>query len=144
PLTVYGKGGQTRAMLDIRDTVACVELACANPPEAGEYRVFNQFTESWAVRELAERVQRVADFDVQIDSVPNPRVESEDHYYNAVTTHLPALGLKPHLLSDETVEDLLETAVKYKDRVNFEAIRPTVNWRSTKSEVNIPGGGTGA
>jgi UDP-sulfoquinovose synthase len=31
PLTVYGKGGQTRAFLDIRDTVRCVEIAIANP-----------------------------------------------------------------------------------------------------------------
>ena len=144
PLTVYGKGGQTRAMLDIRDTLACVELACLNPPQPGEFRVFNQFTESHAVRDLAEWVARVADFEVKVDSVPNPRVESEEHYYNAVTTHLPDLGLKPHLLSDETVHNLLNTAVKYKKRVNFEAIRPTVNWRQTHSEVSVPGGAVGS
>jgi len=142
-LTVYGKGGQTRAMLDIRDTLACVELACLNPPETGEYRVFNQFTESHSVKDLAERVARVAPFEVRVDSVPNPRVESEDHYYHAVTTHLPSLGLKPHLLSDETVEHLLETSLKYKARVNFEAIRPTVNWRNTHSEVSVAGGAVG-
>ncbi|MGH9296876.1 MAG: NAD-dependent epimerase/dehydratase family protein [Acidimicrobiales bacterium] len=143
PLTVYGKGGQTRAMLDIRDTLACVELACTNPAEEGEYRVFNQFTESWGVRALAEWIARVADFDVEIDSVPNPRVESEDHYYNAVTTKLPSLGLKPHLLTDETIGNLIETAEKYKARVNFEAIRPTVNWRSAHSEVSVAGGAVG-
>ncbi|MGP0006237.1 MAG: NAD-dependent epimerase/dehydratase family protein, partial [Acidimicrobiales bacterium] len=90
PLTVYGKGGQTRAMLDIRDTLACVELACINPAEPAEFRVFNQFTESFSVKDLAEWVARVAPFDVEIDSIPNPRVESEDHYYNAVTTKLPS------------------------------------------------------
>ena len=142
-LTVYGKGGRTRAMLDIRDTLACVELACLNPPATGEYRVFNQFTESHSVKDLAERVARVAPFEVRVDSVPNPRVESEDHYYHAVTTHLPSLGLKPHLLSDETVEHLLETSLKYKARVNFEAIRPTVNWRNTHSEVSVAGGAVG-
>ena len=31
PLTVYGKGGQTRGYIDIRDTVRCIELACLNP-----------------------------------------------------------------------------------------------------------------
>jgi UDP-sulfoquinovose synthase len=144
PLTVYGKGGQTRAMLDIRDTLACIELACLNPAEAGEFRVFNQFTESFAVRDLAEWVARVADFPVKIDSVPNPRVESEEHYYNAVTTKLPSLGLKPHLLSDDTVRNLIATAQKYQDRVNFEAIRPTVDWRATHSEVNVAGGAAGA
>jgi UDP-sulfoquinovose synthase len=143
PLTVYGKGGQTRAMLDIRDTLACVELACINPAETGEFRVFNQFTESFSVKDLAEWVARVAPFDVKIDSIPNPRVESEDHYYNAVTTKLPSLGLKPHLLIDETVLHLVETARDQKDRVNFEAIRPTVNWRSTHSDVSIAGGAVG-
>ncbi|MGC9962880.1 MAG: NAD-dependent epimerase/dehydratase family protein [Acidimicrobiales bacterium] len=144
PLTVYGKGGQTRAMLDIRDTLACVELACINPAEAGEFRVFNQFTESFSVRDLADWVARVAPFEVEIDSIPNPRVESEDHYYNAVTTKLPSLGLKPHLLSDETVLHLVETAKENKERVNFEAIRPTVNWRSTHSDVSIAGGAVGS
>jgi UDP-sulfoquinovose synthase len=143
PLTVYGKGGQTRAMLDIRDTLACVELACVNAAETGEFRVFNQFTESFSVKDLAERVARVAPFDVKIDSIPNPRVESEDHYYHAVTTKLPSLGLKPHLLTDETVLQLVETAREHKDRVNFEAIRPTVNWRSTHSDVSIAGGAVG-
>ncbi len=144
PLTVYGKGGQTRAMLDIRDTLACIEIACNNPADTGEFRVFNQFTESFEVKALAEWVARVADFEVEIDSIPNPRVEAEEHYYNAVTTRLPDLGLKPLFLSDETVANLIETAQKYKERVNFEAIRPTVNWRSTHSDVSVAGGAVGS
>jgi UDP-sulfoquinovose synthase len=143
PLTVYGKGGQTRGMLDIRDTLACVELACINPPEAGEYRVFNQFTESFAVIELAEWTARIAGGEVTIDKVPDPRVEKEEHYYNAVATQLPALGLKPHLLEDATIEVLIETAKRHKDRVEFDAIRPTVNWRSTKSHVSVARGAAG-
>ena len=143
PLTVYGKGGQTRAMLDIRDTLACVELACINPPETGEYRVFNQFTESFSVNHLADLVQRVAPVEVKIESIPDPRVEKEEHYYNAVTTKLPELGLEPHLLSGELVVSLVELALKYKSRVNLEAIRPTVNWRTTKSEVSVAGGAVG-
>ena len=143
PLTVYGKGGQTRAMLEIRDTLACVELACVNPADAGEFRVFNQFTESFSVRQLAEWVQRVAPMDVKIESIPDPRVEKEEHYYQAVTTKLPELGLQPHLLGDEFVASLVALAVKHKDRVNVEAIRPTVNWRVTKSEVSVAGGAVG-
>jgi UDP-sulfoquinovose synthase len=143
PLTVYGKGGQTRAMLDVRDTLACVELACLNPPALGEYRVFNQFTEEFSVRELAERVAAIAPCAVTIDTLPDPRVEKEEHYYHAVTTKLPALGLKPHLLSDETIVSLIEIAARHKDRVNFEAIRPTVDWRSTRSTVRVAGGAVG-
>jgi len=143
PLTVYGKGGQTRAMLDIRDTLACVELACLNPPDAGEYRVFNQFTEEFSVRDLASWVQRVAPVEVSIESIPNPRVEKEEHYYHAVTTKLPELGLQPHLLTDDHVRSLVELAITYKHRVNPEAIRPTVNYRVTKSEVSVAGGAVG-
>jgi UDP-sulfoquinovose synthase len=143
PLTVYGKGGQTRAMLDIRDTLACVELACLNPPAAGEFRVFNQFTESFSVGQLAEWVAKAAPMDVTIESIPDPRVEKEEHYYNAVTTKLPELGLQPHLLDNSLIESLVDLATKYKDRVNFEAIRPTVNWRTTHSEVSVAGGAAG-
>jgi UDP-sulfoquinovose synthase len=143
PLTVYGKGGQTRGMLDIRDTLACVELACTNPPEPGEYRVFNQFTESFSVIDLAEWTAKLAGGEVTIDHVPDPRVEKEEHYYNAVATQLPALGLKPHFLEDATIEVLIETAKRHKDRVEFDAIRPTVNWRSTKSQVSVARGAAG-
>ena len=143
PLTVYGKGGQTRAMLDIRDTLACVELACINPAEPGEFRVFNQFTESFSVGQLADWVQRVSPVPATIESIPDPRVEKEEHYYHAVTTKLPELGLKPHLLDDEHVASFVEIALKHKHRVNPEAIRPTVNWRSTKSEVSVSGGAVG-
>ncbi|MCU1492947.1 MAG: NAD-dependent epimerase/dehydratase [Acidimicrobiaceae bacterium] len=143
PLTVYGKGGQTRAMLEIRDTLACVELACLNPAEAGEFRVFNQFTESFSVRQLAEWVKRVSPVEVSIESIPDPRVEKEEHYYQAVTTKLPELGLKPHLLDDAFVASLVTLAIEHRDRVNVEAIRPTVNWRTTKSEVSVAGGAVG-
>jgi UDP-sulfoquinovose synthase len=143
PLTVYGKGGQTRGMLDIRDTLACVELACANPAAPGEFRVFNQFTESFSVTGLAEWVKRVSPVPVTIESIPDPRVEKEEHYYNAIATKLPDLGLQPHLLNDEHVASLVELAIKHKSRVNPEAIRPTVFWRTTKSEVNVSGGAVG-
>src|SRR5947208_6198105 len=91
PLTVYGKGGQTRGFLDIRDTLACVELAILNPPARGEYRVFNQFTEQFNIAGLADAVREAAlefGLHVVIDHLPNPRVEQEQHYYNAANTRL--------------------------------------------------------
>ncbi len=78
PLTVYGKGGQTRGFLDMRDTVRCVELAILNPPKHGEYRVFNQFTEEFNVAQLAEMVvdaARKLGIEAITEHVPNPRVE---------------------------------------------------------------------
>jgi UDP-sulfoquinovose synthase len=132
PLTVYGKGGQTRGFLDIRDTVRCVEIAIANPAEAGEFRVFNQFTELFSVGDLATMVQKAGDaigLKVGIDHLENPRVEKEEHYFNAKNTKLLDLGLQPHLLSDSLLDSLLNFAIKYKQRVDSDQILPKVKWK---------------
>jgi UDP-sulfoquinovose synthase len=133
PLTVYGLGGQTRGFLDIRDTVRCVELACLNPPALGEYRVFNQFTEQFSVLELAQMVQaqgRKLGLKVGLDHFPNPRVEAEQHYYNAKHTRLTDLGLAPHVLSETLVDSLISVAVRYRDHVDAAQFAPTVDWRA--------------
>jgi UDP-sulfoquinovose synthase len=132
PLTVYGRGGQTRGFLDIRDTVRCIELAIANPPGRGEYRVFNQFTEQFAVLELAEMVVDAATelgLDARIDMVDNPRVELEEHYYNAKHSRLLELGLEPHALSATLLDSLVRIAHKQRDNVIEHVIAPRVDWR---------------
>jgi UDP-sulfoquinovose synthase len=131
PLTVYGSGGQTRAFLDIRDTVRCMELAIANPAEAGKFRVFNQFTELFSVGDLATMVQKAGatlGLKVEINNIPNPRVEKEEHYFNAKNTKLLDLGLNPHYLSDSLLDSLLNFAMKYKNRVDKSQILPKVSW----------------
>jgi UDP-sulfoquinovose synthase len=133
PLTVYGKGGQTRGMLDIRDTLACIELALLHPPAEGEYRVFNQFTESFSVNQLAEMVAAASHRPVEIVHLDDPRVEQEEHYYRAAHTKLLDLGLVPHLLTESTIRGLLEVVERHRHRVDLDAIRPTVDWRRTKS-----------
>jgi UDP-sulfoquinovose synthase len=118
PLTVYGKGGQTRGYLNIRDTVACIALATANPADPGQLRVFNQFTEQFSVLELAERVKAAGEhlgWSVSIDHTANPRVEMEQHYYNAMHTGLLSLGLQPHFLNDELIDTML-TRIKDQER----------------------------
>lgn len=132
PLTVYGSGGQTRAFLDIRDTVRCVELAIANPAEAGKFRVLNQFTESFSVGDLALMVKKAGiamGLNVEINNLENPRVELEEHYFNPKNTKLIDLGLEPHYLSDSLLDSLLNFAIKYKERVDLEQILPKVTWR---------------
>jgi UDP-sulfoquinovose synthase len=132
PLTVYGSGGQTRGLLNIVDTLQCVELTVANPADAGEMRVYNQFTESFSVAELAAKVRHAAGevgVEVTIDTIPNPRVELEDHYYNPVHTKLPSLGLQPTLLSETLIESVLTTIDRYKHRVIAEGIDPSTQWR---------------
>lgn len=132
PLTVYGKGGQTRGFLDIRDTVRCMEIAINNPADAGQFRVFNQFTELFSVEDLALKVKQAGvaiGLDVQIDHLENPRVELEEHYFNAKNTKLIDLGLQPHYLSDSLLDSLLNFAIKYQQRVNKDQILPKVSWR---------------
>jgi UDP-sulfoquinovose synthase len=137
PITVYGKGGQTRGFLDIRDTVRCIELACLNPAARGEFRVFNQFTEQFSVLELAEMVRTAAKrfgLDVQVDHLPDPRVEAEEHYYNARHTKLTELGLRPHLLSESLLDSLVNIAMQHRDRVDPTLLLPRVNWRNSRND----------
>jgi UDP-sulfoquinovose synthase len=137
PLTVYGKGGQTRGFLDIRDTVRCVELACHNPAAKGECRVYNQFTEQFSILDLAHMVESAAKklgITVEIDHIPDPRVEAEQHYYNAKHSKLIDLGLQPHHLSDSLLDSLMNIAMKYRDRVDASLMLPQVNWREPKND----------
>ena len=131
-MTVYGRGGQTRGFIQIVDTVRCIELALLHPATAGEFRVFNQFTEQFSVLELAQRVEAVATrlgLRTAVAHVPNPRVEREEHYYNAVHTALVDLGLVPHLLDEALIEQLLRLAVRFADRIVPDKLLPTVAWR---------------
>ena len=137
PLSVYGKGGQTRGFLDIRDTVRCVEIACLNPAMEGEFRVFNQFTEQFSVLDLAQLVQtagRKLGLEVEVAHVADPRVEAEQHYYNAKHSKLIELGLKPHLLSDSLLDSLMNIAIRYRDRVDASTIDPQINWRNPRNQ----------
>jgi UDP-sulfoquinovose synthase len=132
PITVYGTGGQRRGFLNIRDTLQCVELATRNPAAVGEMRVFNQFTETFSVMELATEVCDAANelgYNARIEHFDNPRVELEEHYYNPTHTGLVDLGLKPRLLSEELIETMLHTVERFKDRVNPRAIAPATRWR---------------
>ena len=136
PLTVYGSGGQTRGFLNIRDTLQCVELAVENPAERGEFRVFNQFTEQFRVGELAELVKLAGEhlgYSVEVRHVENPRVELEDHYYNATHTKLLDLGLEPTLLGEELVESMLHAIERYKEHVIDSSIDPHTRWNPAKS-----------
>ena len=136
PLTVYGKGGQTRGFLDIRDTVRCVELACLNPAKPGEFRVFNQFTEQFTVLQLAQMVKKAGKelgLKVQIEHLPDPRVEAEEHYYNAKHSNLIELGLEPHLLSNSLLDSLINIAIRYRDRIDASLFVPQVNWRNARN-----------
>ncbi len=132
PLTVYGKGGQVRGYLNLRDTLQCVELAMNTPVEAGDLRILNQFTETFSINKLADTIQRVGNglgLNVQVKSIPNPRKEAEDHYYNPAHSGLMELGLKPHYMTDDVVATMLEQVIAYKDAIDHSKIMPRVKWK---------------
>ena len=131
PLTVYGAGHQIRGFLNIRDTLACVDLAVQNPAGPGEFRVFNQFTEQFSVLQLAQLVKQAAahlGYEVEIAHLDNPRVEKEEHYYNAAHTKLLDLGLEPTLLGEELVESMIHIIERHKERVIEGSIDPRTRW----------------
>jgi UDP-sulfoquinovose synthase len=131
PLTVYGKGGQTRGYLNLKDTLNCVRLSVEHPAKKGEMRIFNQFTETFSVNDLATKVKETGTkfgLKVDIQHVENPRLEAEEHYYKPKHTGLIELGLKPHLLNVKTLAQMLEFIRKHKDRIKTEQIYRQVKW----------------
>jgi UDP-sulfoquinovose synthase len=139
PISVYGRGGQKRGFLNIRDTLRCIELAILNPAKLGEYRVFNQFTETFTITQLAELVVLQAGklgIPVVIEAVKNPRVELEEHYYNPAHTKLLELGLEPHLLSDVIINSVLERIRAFKSRIKLDIVLPRIKWDGHAQEMD--------
>lgn len=131
PLTVYGKGGQTRGYLNLKDTLQCIDLAANNPAGKGELRILNQFTEQFSVNELAERVQTAGQalgLNVEVQSIPNPRKEAEDHYYNAAHSGLLDLGLKPNFMTQDVLTSMLKRIIEHKENIDNSRIMPRVSW----------------
>lgn len=135
PLTVYGSGNQTRGLIEIRDTVECIRLACEHPAERGEFRVFNQITEWLSVNQIADAIVRAHPGDVRVEQLDNPRVEADSHFYDVTHSGLTDLGLQPHLLSEALLRSMFDTVEKHRDRIRVEALTPTVSWRATASTL---------
>lgn len=132
PLTVYGEGGQTRGMINIKDTVKCLNLAVENPPKEGEYKSINQLTEFMSVKQLANLVKEAGDeigLKVKIESIPNPRVEKESHFYDLEYKTMKDYGLKPVLLTKSILQEQLELLMQYKQNIIIDQILPRVAWR---------------
>jgi UDP-sulfoquinovose synthase len=131
PLTVYGKGGQTRGYLNIKDTLQCVHLSEESPAAPGEMRIFNQITETFSVNDLASSVERAGrslGYEVRINRLENPRKEAEEHYYNPTYQGLLELGVEPHYLTDEVLADLFETVSRHRDAIRKDVIFRGVKW----------------
>ncbi|UEQ05710.1 NAD-dependent epimerase/dehydratase family protein [Halomonas profundus] len=131
PLTVYGQGGQTRGYLNIKDTLQCVHRSTETPADKGELRIFNQIMETFSVKELAELTQKVGNklgHNVEVKSIENPRKEAEEHYYNPSYQGLIDIGVEPHYLTEEVMEQMLRVADRYKDNIRNDVIFRGVKW----------------
>jgi UDP-sulfoquinovose synthase len=140
PLTPFGKGGQKRGFLALRDSMQCLTLAVTNPPEVGEYRVFNQFEETYNVTELAGKVKAVGEdlgLSVGIKATENPRIEKEEHYYNPDHEHLPRMGYKPTRDMEQEIRVVLQDLMKYRDRIiaHKHALVPDIRWDGRRRMV---------
>jgi len=131
PLTVYGKGGQTRGYLNIKDTLQCVHMSEQTPAKAGELRIFNQIMETFSVNQLAELTAEVGKqlgYHVQIKCIDNPRKEAEEHYYNPTYQGLIEIGVEPHYLTPEVMADMFKLVGAYKDCIRKDVIFRGVRW----------------
>jgi UDP-sulfoquinovose synthase len=131
PLTVYGKGGQTRGYLNIKDTLQCLHMTEKNPAKPGDLKIFNQIVETFTVNQLAELTQKAGQelgYSVQIKNIENPRVELEEHYYNPSYQGLIELGVKPHYLTIDSMKEMFEMVAKYKGRIKKEVMFKGVRW----------------
>ncbi|NND81365.1 MAG: NAD-dependent epimerase/dehydratase family protein [Gammaproteobacteria bacterium] len=131
PLTVYGKGGQTRGYLNIKDTLQCVEMSAKSPAQQGELRIFNQIMETFSVNELAELTQKVGNqmgLDVEIKPIENPRKELEEHYYNPTYQGLVDIGVEPHYLTDDVMRSMFEVVMKHRENIRKDVIFKGIKW----------------
>lgn len=132
PLTVYGKGGQTRGYLNIKDTLQCIRIAIESKPKKTELRILNQYTETFTVQDLANLVKETGsryNLNVKIKNIKNPRIEQEEHYYNPSNKGFLDLGLKPNYLTIDEIAKMIEKVLKHKDKINIDKIYQGINWK---------------
>jgi UDP-sulfoquinovose synthase len=144
PLTLFGVGHQKRGFLPLCDSMQCLTLAIENPPEEGEYRVFNQFEETYTVTELADMVREVGaelSLDVEIYNYDNPRKELEEHYYNPDRQHLIDLGYEPSHDVKAEMKIMMQDLMEHKDRImeKRKILVPDIRWDGSRKRSEVIG-----
>jgi UDP-sulfoquinovose synthase len=144
PLTLFGAGNQRRGFLPLRDSMQCLTIACENPPKRGEYRVFNQFEETYNIFELADMVGEVCDelnIPVDILEYDNPRFEAAEHYYNPDRNHLINLGYQPSHDVKAEMRIMIQDLMAHKDRIaeKKDVLVPSIRWEGVRRRSNVIG-----
>ncbi len=144
PLTLFGLGKQKRGFLPLVDSMTCLRLAVENPPEPGEFRVFNQFENAYSITELADMVKAVGEeigLAVAIRRYDNPRIELEDHYYNPDRQHLIDLGYKPTCDIQSVMKQIMLDLLDNKDRIeaHIDVLIPDIRWDSSRKRSEVIG-----
>ena len=142
PLTLFGQGGQRRGFLPLRDSMQCLTLAIENPAGAGEYRVFNQFEEVYAVDELAEKVRSAGSqlgLEVEVQRIENPRKEAEEHYYNPDHAHLLELGYRPTQDVAGELVVMLNDLLPHRQRIETkrDVLITNIRWDGTRRRSTV-------
>jgi len=136
PLTVYGTGGQTRAFIHIADTCRCIELACNNPPSAGDpVEILNQVAQTARVRDVAEIVARISGATVQ--QVSNPRQEDAENELDVSNDKFKLLGLDPILLdsAEGLMTEVKDIANKFADRCDRSKVISKSYWNKKRADA---------
>ena len=131
PLTIYGKGGQTRGYLNLKDTLQCVYKSSLSPPKQGELPIFNQIVETFSVNQLAEKIFKIGNdrnHKVEINHLENPRKEMEQHYYNPVFQGLSKIGVKPNYLTDKVLNGIFKIVEQFKENIQEDVIFKGIKW----------------
>jgi UDP-sulfoquinovose synthase len=126
PLTVYGEGGQTRAFINMRDTVKCVRLAVESPPTRERVRIMNQVAEEHTVLSLAKLVAKLTGAEIRLYT--NPRQEAAHNNLKLKNELLKKMGLNPILLENSLIMEIRNVVEQNKDRIDPTKVITTSMW----------------
>ena len=144
PLTLYGLGKQIRGFIALRDAMECMTRLICAPPEPGQYAVVNQVSGIYSARQLAYTVAKIGkehfNLPVQIQRVENPRVEADEHPFEAIYEKLPKrYGFEPKATVEDEITRMFElfltAEVKKRIGERKQVIMPKTWWSGVKKEV---------
>jgi UDP-sulfoquinovose synthase len=129
PLTVYGRGGQTRAFIHIENSMDCLILAMNNPPNQGDkVKIFNQMTETRNIKQLAELIKENFP-EVVISFLDNPRNELIENELEVSNKQFLDLKLVPIFIDKIYLGEIFEMVKMFDKRLLRDLVQPLSFWK---------------